>query len=559
MNKQIKIILDDLYKIDSSLRDYETQVVQIINELLVSRPDTKFDEKFARKLREELLSRARVLSQSRQIEEPINLFTNPLKFAKQISGTSFKDMLTIKKLSYAGIGVVVIILAIAIWQYVGPSGQLLPSGDKLAFAPKITKVGKQAFGSLLASQANMARTESGGGGGDQAASTPTALGLGGGGGVAGVAKESSAAGMIAPEPVSYRFVYIGEDFNLDESQITVLKRIKDQASSFSLASQLKGLDFGGIKLGQFSNLALQNLSLIEDKDFGYAININPQEGMVSIYENYNRWRSVYPQCRDEKCWQESQLTLEDMPADETLIKIANDFIRGLGIDASIYGQPEVNNSWRAYYEREPNREIAWVPDSVQVVYPLIINGQEVYEESGGAQGLSVNINIRAKKASGLWNLTTNEYQGSDYTATTDKDKVLKVAERGGRYYNFYGGERTEEIEIGTPSVGYVKIYKYDEGSGLSDELLVPALIFPVINASDNMYFYRENIAVPLAQEILDEIDSEQSNWDVPVPRPLIEPMPVDIEVGPVKDIPASPPETTPIEDSVIDSEDSEGN
>ena len=56
MNEKTKQILDELYSFDDSLRDYETNLIEIIEELLQSKPDTKFNAKFAQQLKNRLLS-----------------------------------------------------------------------------------------------------------------------------------------------------------------------------------------------------------------------------------------------------------------------------------------------------------------------------------------------------------------------------------------------------------------------------------------------------------------------------------------------------------------------
>lgn len=55
MANQIDQILKELYELDSELKNHEPELIRIINEILKSRPDTKFDENFAKKLRAQLL------------------------------------------------------------------------------------------------------------------------------------------------------------------------------------------------------------------------------------------------------------------------------------------------------------------------------------------------------------------------------------------------------------------------------------------------------------------------------------------------------------------------
>jgi hypothetical protein len=51
--------------------------------------------------------------------------------------------------------------------------------------------------------------------------------------------------------------------------------------------------------------------------------------------------------------------------------------------------------------------------------------------------------------------------------------------------------------------------KFDETTGQSDEILVPALIFPVVSDhKDSMYPPRQTVVVPLAKEILEEMEKQ---------------------------------------------------
>lgn len=66
MEEKIQQILKDIYMMDESLRANEKDLVKIIEEMLRSNPDTKFDENFARQLRSEVLRRAESIKRPRR-------------------------------------------------------------------------------------------------------------------------------------------------------------------------------------------------------------------------------------------------------------------------------------------------------------------------------------------------------------------------------------------------------------------------------------------------------------------------------------------------------------
>ena len=52
----------------------------------------------------------------------------------------------------------------------------------------------------------------------------------------------------------------------------------------------------------------------------------------------------------------------------------------------------------------------------------------------------------------------------------------------------------------------MQYYSYDNNTGTANELYVPALLFPITNASSTPAFsYRQNVIVPLVQEVLNNI------------------------------------------------------
>ena len=51
MDKKTKEILEELYAIDQSFRGYEKDLVEIIQKLLLSKPDTKVNAEFIKKLK----------------------------------------------------------------------------------------------------------------------------------------------------------------------------------------------------------------------------------------------------------------------------------------------------------------------------------------------------------------------------------------------------------------------------------------------------------------------------------------------------------------------------
>ncbi|OGY44357.1 MAG: hypothetical protein A3J62_04115 [Candidatus Buchananbacteria bacterium RIFCSPHIGHO2_02_FULL_38_8] len=506
-------ILNELYELDGSLKKHEKELIKIINKILVSKPDTKFDQAFAKRLRAELLAK----TSSKQTTSLLNKLTK---------------LFTMKKLAYVAGGAVLTALILI---------PVLNSLNQSKFTPtfdtglKITRVGDNAFG-LLEPEATVSDL-----GLEQAKSAVAPLGLGAGdaivaprsqaGGGSGYATSESA--MIVPPDylmVNYKYVYKGEPITLDQDKLPVLKRIRGIGSAGQIAGLLSSFNLGLADLSAFSDSKVQNVSFIQDKPYGYAINANLEEGSLTIYQNWQTW--PLGQCQDEKCYEAQRVTISDVPTDEELIRIANDFLSQHKISLENYGDPFVDNNWRVYYAQTVNQAELYLPDSLTVLYPLEIQGQGVYEGYGYPAGLSVTVSIRDKRVNGVNSLFTQNYQSSMYEAETDFNRILKFAETGGVYsYPFADATTVYEIELGEPKLGYLKKWNYKNGQ--TEELLVPALIFPVINqpqteATTKQILpnaYKQNVVVPLIKEVLAEFEAGNDDpiriLPMPAPEPLI--------------------------------------
>jgi len=527
MDNQINKILNDLYAIDPKLKSHEQELIKIINKLLISRPDTKFDASFAKNLRADLIAQAGVVKNSA-----------PLSFRRRGAGgevrSIFKLMFT-KNYAYALGGLVIIVLLVAsVFVFNSREGVI-----KLAFdSMEISQLENNAFGLLSSTQelneglpretgAEIARSQAGGGGIGSA-------GLGGGGALApstlndlsATTKEMSI--MPVPEAINYNYIYKGEEFSVASNKMAVYKQLKNQAARQDLAKYISQVKTGLVDLNKFNNTSISNLNITEDQEFGYNIYLDLINNHISVNMNWEKWPQPEAKCTGEtreelqKCYNEIRLKITDIPEDDAIIKIANSFIKEYGINMENYGPGRINDYWRQNYERTENKEMAYVPDTIPVVYPLLIDGQIAHDQSGNAYGLSVNVNIRYKKAAGLYNLRAQSFTSSNYDVVTDSQAIVSYAESGGLHKQWTNpnATKTVDIELGTPTLGLIMHYQYNQSKAENYELFVPAYIFPILNESVEGYFYQQSIVVPLVKELFAQGDDH-----IGIPRP--EPMPMD--------------------------------
>ncbi|MFH1522206.1 MAG: hypothetical protein ABIE43_00110 [Patescibacteria group bacterium] len=504
----IQNILNDLYMIDPGLKNHEEKLIKIINKLLESRPDTKFDKAFAKQLRAELMAKAEELKrQPSPAKTPV---------------WSFFNINFMKKYTYALGGLAVIVLLIvSSFYFLNKESKIKLALDKT----EINTLGNNAFGSLVTSEEQLGRSQSGGGG--------ETLGMGGGGGFVAPSTAESKSLMPAPDMVNYNYAYKGDDFTINEDQMAVYKRTKDKSASKQMADLISGVNTGLIDLNKFNNTTISNLNIIEDRDYGYSIYFDFTYNNVTLNASWEKWPRPETRCQsqdpeeNQKCYEDIRLKISDMLTNEELILITDNFIKEYEINMGNYGPAQIQDEWRQQYEISNDKDRAYIPDIVQVTYPLIINNQSVKDESGNPYGITVDVSVRYKKAYGLRGITPQTFASSNYGIENDSQKIINLALNGGVYQTWTNPDasKTIDVELGTPVLGLVIRWKYDQIAGQSTELFVPAYIFPVLNEPEG-YFYRKNIIVPLPLEIIEEIENRNKDI-IGTPRP--EPMPVILE------------------------------
>lgn len=517
---EINNILAELYALDPSLKEHESSLISLISQMSDLKPDTKFDKKFAARLKKQLLKEDKVSKIN------FNLMNKKLYFA--IS-------------SVALVAVVVLLVKINGQQKLdGNYSEVLNTITKTdSMQSGIVKVAAGAYGSLGSVNSNFATDASAS---EQAAKSVAPLGMGAGPGESAsvgtadsptntLAAPSAAAvsrmidpaissKMIMPPAFSFKYIYKGESLELKDETGEVYRRIKgDGQMGRKLVSLLDEQNLGQVNLKAFNNLKMTNLSLIEDKELGLLINFDFNEDTVYLSENWEKWRiQERESCTDEVCFNRFRLKIEDVPDDNSLIALADNFLNTYGISRDHYGEPSVENNWRQDYEKAADKKNYYIPEYATVVYPLMIDDKPVRDQSGNYSGLRVTINLMKKAASGLNGLMPYRYESSAYALETNADTVLKAVENGGwnRVYYYMNSSETKEIELGTPSRTLVQTWKYNGGK--SEELLVPALVFPVLN-SPNEYYGSKFITIPLVKDMLNELNASS------LPVGIAEPMP----------------------------------
>ncbi len=489
MKTSIKQFLADLYEIDPSLKSRQTELIPLLEKLLAQDPSHAPDAAFVARLRLQLNERVGAMQ-----PQPAGSFWQKFAYA------------------FGGAVTAAVIIPVAI---IATNQHPISSNTPL-FSNSVQATGQNAFGSLngiagVSLEAISARPM--GGGGMPPVATQSAVRV-----EAPIAYGDADAKMIAPWPmVQYQYVFSGALTGLQPT-VDVYKR-DSKPLKLSMSVIADRLNLGGLNMGSFNGMNIDNIAFTQQTPFGYQMYVNLRDASVNIDANWEQWPQS--KCQTDACWQAERVKIGELLADAELLSIAKTFASEHGIDLSIYGQPEVDNSWKREYERSTDKTNAYIPDIQRVVYPQLIDGQVVHDQSGIPAGLSISVNVKHKKVMNVYGIADRSYLKSGYKGVTDEAVIQKYVSNIDNYYvdpaaaNDASGAKIEKAKVvlGTPVVGYSTYYRYAENK--NEELLIPSLIFPVdhVEGGKDVYYYRTTIVVPLAQEMLDE----QSGGGYPTP------------------------------------------
>ncbi len=500
-------------KLDSELDEIDQETLAKLSKLKSTANQVQPDKQFANLFREEL---------SQHVQERVVISSNQT-YNKSLTFFGFMNKIIIPLVAVA-----IVASGTGYWYASKNDPALLGVGDNQLLSGKyaVTEVDENSFGDL--NKINIIAADQVGGNGVGANSSMAQAERGAAPNVPSTSTASPAVGtdkMIAPSepypcgpdcPISYKFKYAGKDLSGLSDEESVLKRSKPEQPATLVSRLLRMFSFGLIDLSKFQNARMQSVSFLEDREYGLVANIDLNIGTINMYQNWEKWPQYPYGCFGYTCGNTPVLTPKDIPSDTELIDIAKQFMNDYQISAEGYGDPFVNDSsnWRVLYDQTNDKSNVYLPEQINVVYPLVLEGQTVYDESGNKSGLNITIDVRSRKVAGLYDLNTKQYQKSAYKGETNVKRILEVAERGGyRSYNYEYPGKVVTLELGTPTIQMVRMWYTQDMNKQGEELYLPAYVFPINNAEQTNY-WRKNVIVPLVRDIL---DNENQGYPTPMP------------------------------------------
>lgn len=528
----------------------DRQLLQVLQELLGSKPLIVFDEVTKQRLKQQLMRSIKQVQQSDARQ------SQPNYILKIINNINF---MTMQKFMIPALVVAIVVVAGGAW-YANQQGGggLISFGGNQLLSDKYSmeQIEEGSFGDL--SKVSMVNTEKLSAGGQ---------GIGGGLGSGGNPQttEAQAPGQMAgdagasepmimppfPDGSGWSFAYGGEQItDLPEVQ-NVIKRQKPEQKSSIISRLIRTFSFGLINLSKLQNPKVQHVSFYEDKELGYNVSLDLENGTVYMNSQWGKWPQPEYRCEPNYCGNFPQITEADMPSDEEAIGIAQQFVQDYNISLNGYGEPVVYEytPWRIQYQQAEDKTNFYFPEQVSVMYPLEIEGQKIYAENGEPTGLTIMIDVRQRKVVNMYGLETKQYVRSAYKGETNFERILEIAKRGG-YRQSYMLDMGDDavLKLETPKIELVSMWYTKDQNDPGEVLLVPAMLFPVVNYEE-IGFWNKFVMVPLVSELLD--NENMYGGVMPMPMPAPDPNPVPMPVEPDNGIGDTPVSTEPNQANIL--------
>ena len=511
--EKIDRIINDIVKLDPELEKAKKDLYKFVEKFINNLPNPEMDDDFESKLKSVLINKI-----------------NDMKKEKEKNVVVFERNVFFKKLAYSlGAILIAAVIIIPTAQHLKNSSVSGPEDSTLI----ITRLSDNAFGDnfyqesanemsspedtrsdsvslTIGSEASETYYVDGGAGaGLKPNDGAMILGMGSADSRNDITTSDVSIMPIFDYP-SFEFVYVGDDLSsiiADTEKLDVYKRSQFNNNHASLLKSITSIGTDLMDLSKFNNsqTRVSNFSLNEERDFGYIVNYNSQNGNLSMYQNWQKWPQPFANCYDANCYGANELRYSDILSNEKSIEIAEKFMKDYNINRSIYGEAKIAYDFFTAYEESDDKSNIYIPEETTVIFPYIIDGNEVVDEGGSAYGLTISVSSRHSKVTSMHNLLPNNYQVSAYNIVRDANRIKEIAEQGGlNYYRDNNSEKVITVSLGTPTMVLSRHHIYDSRKGQGEEIYVPALSFPVIELSEPTNFYsRSNIVIPLISELID--------------------------------------------------------
>lgn len=489
MKKNIDDLFSELIQMIPELQKDEADWREFIKKFVEARPNSQLDADFKKDLHHEILKK-----------------TTHMKTHSKKEPTKKDNLIGKLMFTFLSGGILTALFVLPTLQNSKKTSKtpLISEITEVAFANNLINITKNseknAFGILKVEKQNNSNAEQAVGGVAKMANAPAIM----------------SSRMIMPPyggQINYEYLYEGSDLPEIEKSITIYKKQKGGLNLPQFQDQLDKFGINLVDLETFKELSLDNVSFTEETELGYQISVNFKDGSVSIHQDYEKWQKQL--CPNKPYCRQKPIKKEEIPSDKKLIKIAQNFLQTHKITNTNLGTPIVKKYWEE--NAHDGEETTYYPNSIPVIYPFVVNGQEISSQWGEPVGIQININIRLKKVESA-NFSNLNLESSDYESSNAEEVLERAKEGGAQGVKYNNPEQVVKIKLGTPKKTLTQMYLPNKDSE-REEIFVPAFIFPVINKDKEIeqYYRQKEIIVPLAKDLF----TLNASNDFPKIQPLL--------------------------------------
>ncbi len=279
---------------------------------------------------------------------------------------------------------------------------------------------------------------------------------------------------------NYKYEYVWEGIQIPEDLL-----VYEHETNWGFSDQLWGilsvLDIDSIDLDMFEDLSVESISLKQKN--GYRININSKKWHVDIIWNGNN---------DLNRNEYDNFDLDDVMSKDQLVSNVNKFLDEYNIDISdSYNEIVLDDSWKENLHKSSER--AYIPKTARLVFPIDLEGYEVYDLWGKPEGLQVAYNMVTDKVTSfgpLKSIYLKAFESNMYSSI--KPLVDKINSK-----NWQSMDKDITVQLENAKLVYTSMYRYDQGRQI--QYYVPAVYFDTNTESQDIWL-PDSMVLPLVDK-----------------------------------------------------------
>lgn len=453
MENNIKNILDELYKIDPNLREKEENLIKIIAEMIILKPNIKVNQNFKNELREKLYSQIVTKKYQKTNNKP-NIWQILTYIFGWVWIAAF-SFIFINKDLILNTEVINTKISEKTDNETSVSTASLPlkttkSENKDIEIKKIDKLENKKIENItpkpkakienniwsLETKDNLENTQN-----DISTSNLESS----------IPESDMALDSVQTEQYKVQWVFWSTNslvqnntkyvfsWSLNDilkSQMDVYSQIKTKNNTFI---ENKDIDL--------THSNLDSLVYSQDKENWYYITIDNKNNYIRIEKNYEYWKSQ---------------NSEDLNlTNEEILKTANDFLNTFKINTQNYWSWIIQkDSLESNYNTQK-----------EVTYPFIIDWKKILLEDWSYKWIKITVDLKENKVISMYWLDLNNYIKTLYDVENNEENILKSLNKN----TTSDDKNLEIINLSNPKIEYIS--KYMSLNWVNKEYLIPAITF----------------------------------------------------------------------------------